>query len=134
MEIETENYEEAKIVTQKIVNGDYYKHRKRATLLVPMFLGTVATAVAAGLSIYFDNPCFAVFAPDLMMFMSPSIIPHLKVRHLIKSVNNGHYFDILSKEEVLENAKQLVTDNNEYERNKMGDTKETIDDSEGFTL
>ena len=73
-----ENYEEAKIIINKAINDDYTQRKKRVALFVPVFLGTVAIAIAAGLSIYFDEPTIAFLGPDLMMLMSPSILPYLK--------------------------------------------------------
>ena len=41
-----ENYEEAKIIINKAINDDYTQRKKRVALFVPVFLGTVATAIA----------------------------------------------------------------------------------------
>ena len=130
-----ENYEEAKIIINKAINDDYTQRKKRVALFVPVFLGTVATAVAAGLSIYFDEPLLMFFAPDLMMLMSPSILPYLKIRNGINKIKSGEYFELLSEKEVLEKAQEYVEEYNAYEQKKIGNIEETkSEDSGGFTL
>ena len=130
-----ENYEEAKIIINKAINDDYTQRKKRVALFVPVFLGTVATAIAAGLSIYSGEPTIAFLGPDLMMLMSPSILPYLKIRNGINKIKSGEYFELLSEKEVLEKAQEYVEEYNAYERKKMGNTEVAKDeDSEGFTL
>ena len=129
-----ENYEEAKIIINKAINDDYTQRKKRVALFVPVFLGTVATAIAAGLSIYSGEPTIAFLGPDLMMLMSPSILPYLKIRNGINKIKSGEYFKLLSEKEVLEKAREYVREYNAYEQKKMGNTGETInEDSGGFT-
>ncbi len=115
-----ENYEEAKIIIKNSVGSEVEKAYLKKQKLKAIFVTALSFGATAAIGIITKLPLnVLVTLPIAAAFSLHQFLPILFQKKVDKRIENGDYFKKKTEEQVIDIAKKVVNEANEFERNKV---------------